>query len=67
MSDCYGDLAVSTKTDREMVEFLQAEADRLGVTRAELIRRIFTLYRQSRREQINCPHCEKTVKMDVRE
>lgn len=67
MADCYGDLAVSTKTDREMIEFLDAESERLGLTRAELMRRVLSLYRESRREQVGCPHCDKTVKMDVRE
>lgn len=66
MSDCIGDLPVSAKVDREMQDFLDAESDRLGITRAELQRRIFSLYRESRREQVSCPHCEQTVKMDVR-
>jgi hypothetical protein len=62
-----GDLPVSTKVDREMKEYLNQEADRLGITRAELIRRVFTLYRESRRENVDCPHCGRIVKMDVRE
>jgi len=62
-----GDLPVSTKTDREMREWLQAEAEALGVTRAELIRRVFTAYRESRREKLSCPHCGETIVMDLRE
>lgn len=67
MSDCMGDIPVSAKVDREMQRFLQSEADRLGVSQAEAMRRVFTLYRQSRREETDCPHCGETVKMDVRE
>jgi hypothetical protein len=67
MSDCMGGLPVSTKTDREMRDYLSAESERLGVTRAEFIRRVLSLYRQSRRERVSCPHCRSTVKMDVRE
>jgi hypothetical protein len=67
MSDCLGDLPVSAKVDRDMKDWLAAEADRLGITRAELMRRMMQLYRESRNEQVDCPHCGKTVKMDVRE
>jgi hypothetical protein len=49
-----------------MHEFLEAEARRLSVSRTELLRRIFDVYRESRREQLDCPHCEETVVMDVR-
>lgn len=66
MSQCMGDIPVSAKVDREMLEFLDGEADRLGITRAELMRRVFDLYRESRRETVDCPHCAETVKMDVR-
>ena len=67
MSSCMGSVPVSTKTDRDTVEYLNSEAERLGVSRAEFLRRVFSLYRESRREQVSCPHCEETVKMDVRE
>jgi ribosomal protein L37AE/L43A len=62
-----GDLSVTTKTDREMRDYVSGEAERLGVTRAEFVRRLLDLYRESRREQVSCPHCSSTVKMDVRE
>jgi hypothetical protein len=49
-----------------MDEFLHAEADRLGITRAEVMRRIFDIYRDSREEGFNCPNCEVTIKHDLR-
>jgi hypothetical protein len=67
MSDCLGELPVSTKVDREMQEFLTEEAERLGINRSELMRRLFTAYRDSRREETDCPHCGETIKMDLRE
>lgn len=67
MADCIGDLPVSAKVDREMLDFLDAESDRLGITRAELQRRVLSLYRLSRHGQVECPHCGDPVKMDVRE
>lgn len=56
-----GDLPVASKVDREMLEFVDSEAERLGVNRAEFIRRLFELYRESRRENLECPSCEQTV------
>jgi len=67
MSDCLGELPVSTKVDREMQEFLSDEAERLGITRSELMRRLFSSYRESRRENTSCPHCDGTIKMDLRQ
>lgn len=58
-------MTVATKTDQSMREFVQAEADRLGVTPAEFLRRLLELYRESRRESIECPNCGETVKMDL--
>lgn len=60
-SRCQGDITISTKADRSMVEFLEAEAERCGVSRAELIRRIFDDFRDSRREQLGCPSCGQKV------
>jgi hypothetical protein len=67
MSSCQGELAATAKIDREMLEFVDAEAERLGVTRTELLRRLLELYRESRRENTDCPHCDTTIKLDLRE
>jgi hypothetical protein len=61
MSSCQGGLAITTKVDRDMREFADSQADRLGVNRAEFLRRLLELYRASRREEIACPHCGETV------
>ena len=49
-----------------MQEFLDAEAERLGVNRAELVRRLFDAYRESRREQMDCPHCGETITLSLK-
>ena len=49
-----------------MHQFVEAEARKHAISRSELIRRILDNYRESRREQMDCPHCESTVVMDVR-
>lgn len=67
MSDCHGNLSVGSRIDKQMQEFLDAEADRLGVNRAELVRRMFDAYRESRREQMDCPHCEETIVLSLKE
>jgi hypothetical protein len=66
MSTCQGDLPESTKVDGEMKEYIEGEADRLGVTKAEFHRRLLDLYRESRRENVECPHCAEKVKFDLR-
>ena len=66
MSECIGDLAVTAKVDHEMHEFLEAESRQFGMSRSELLRNIFDMYRESRREQLSCPHCSDAVVMDVR-
>jgi hypothetical protein len=56
-----GDVPCGTKIDRSMREFIDSEADRLGITRAELVRRILDFYRESRQEESNCPHCKTDI------
>jgi negative regulator of replication initiation len=65
MSSCLGDIAVTTKVDRDMAEYVNSEAERLGVSRAEFHRRLFELYRESRRENTDCPHCEETIVFEL--
>jgi len=61
MAQCMGDVPCGTKTDQPMRDFLDEEASRLGVTRAELMRRILDFYRESRVNETNCPHCGNDI------
>lgn len=61
-----GEISVGTKTDQEMCEFVRSEAERLGVSRSEFLRRLMALYRESRRGEVACPHCGETVALDLR-
>lgn len=65
MSDCKGNLSLGSKVDRDMIEYIESESERLGVTRAEFVRRLLDLYRMSRREELDCPECESPVVMDL--
>jgi hypothetical protein len=47
-----------------MQDFLDAEAERCGVTRSELIRLVLDDYRDSRAGQLDCPHCDQEVQLD---
>jgi len=67
MSNCFGNIPAGTKVDSSMREFIDAEAERLGVSNSEFMRRLLEFYRESRREQMDCPHCEDTVVMDLTE
>lgn len=40
-----------------MQDFLDDEADRLGVSKAEVLRRILDFYKESRESETNCPSC----------
>jgi hypothetical protein len=61
MSECIGDVTAGTKVDQSMREFLNEEAARLGVTNAELHRRLLDLYRESREQEPECPHCGEPI------
>lgn len=64
MSECRGDLPVTAKVDQSMREFIDAEASRCGVTRAELVRRALDDFRDSRAGQLNCPECGQEIHLD---
>jgi Ribbon-helix-helix protein, copG family. len=66
MSECIGNLSIGSRVDKQMLEFLDAEAERLGVNRAELVRRLFDAYRESHREQMDCPHCGDTITLSLK-
>lgn len=57
MERCQGTIPVSTKVDRPMREFIEQEADRLGVTPSEFLRRLFIVYRMSRAGEMACERC----------
>ena len=67
MAQCMGNVACGTKIDQSMREFLEDEADRLGVTKAELQRRLLDFYRESRQDDPNCPHCGDQITIDLRQ
>ena len=67
MSTCFGDIPAGTKVDSSMREFIDAESERLGVSNAEFLRRLLEFYRESRREQMDCPHCDGTIVRDCTE
>lgn len=61
MSSSRGDLVVSTKVDAAMNEFIETEANRLGISRAELLRRLLEFYRDSANESVTCPWCDEPI------
>ena len=54
---------MGTKADMEMASFLREQANSLGVTQSELIRRLFEHYLDSVRGELVCPHCESEVRV----
>lgn len=65
MSDCFGKIPVTTKTDREMSDWLSHRANEVGVSKSELVRRLFDHYRESREGDIECPECGDTMKVKL--
>lgn len=57
MHRCQGSIPVGAKVDEEMRVFIEEEAERLGVSVSELLRRLFITYRESRAENTACEHC----------
>jgi len=66
MAQCMGDVPCGTKIDQPMRDFLDEEAERLGVTRAELVRRVLDFYRESRESETNCPHCGNDITIPLK-
>lgn len=64
MADCHGTHSVGASVDREMVDHLSEEAERRAVTRAEMIRRLFDLLRDSQEGEVRCPECNSPVVLD---
>lgn len=65
MAECMGDIPAATKIDQSMRDFLDNEAERLGITKAELHRRLLDFYRESRKTEPECPHCGEPITIDL--
>ena len=61
MSNCLGATPLATKVDGAMEEFVTDEANRLGVSKAELQRRLLDFYRESIEGESDCPECGTTI------
>lgn len=65
MNRCYGSIPVGTKVDQPMREFVESEADRLGMSVSEFLRRVLIVYRESRAENTPCDHCGQPVVIEL--
>jgi hypothetical protein len=61
---CKGDNPVTARVDRETVESLDQDADRLGDFRADRMRDALGLYLDLRRGDFECPHCEQSITVE---
>jgi len=62
-SKCRGGETLSTKVDNETLKEIDAIARKNGISRAELLRRLIDLYRDSRRGAFRCPDCTSRIRM----
>lgn len=65
MGSSLGDRALTTKVDEQMVSFVESESDRIGVSRAEFIRRVLEVYRESWSKNLECHNCGSPVMFPV--
>lgn len=65
MSECHGRIPVTAKVDAEMRDLLDEDADRLGVHRSELIRRVLDNYAAARNDELECPSCGAGLDYDL--
>jgi hypothetical protein len=65
MSRCQGEIPVTTKVDRPTREFVNDEAGRLGVSRAEFVRRLIEFHRMSRSGEVACEHCGEVTEIEL--
>ena len=65
MNRCQGSIPVGAKVDRTMREFIEDEAERLGMTVSEFLRRLLIMYRESRAENTPCDHCGQPVVIEL--
>jgi len=49
VTDCTGDVTMATKVDDEMRRYVEQEADRLEVSKAEFVRLLLVAYRDGHR------------------
>lgn len=64
MARCFGEVPLGTKVDDSMYSFIEDEAGRCGISRAELFRRILDDYRDSRNGDLTCPSCGEELHID---
>lgn len=65
MNRCQGNIPVATKVDQPMREFVEREADELGMSHSEFLRRLLLVYRQSRAGNTPCEHCGNATVIDL--
>lgn len=63
MSRCHGQIPLTTKVDREMLEYIDQSAEDAGVSRAEFVRRMLDGYRAAE-EAGECPECGTPLEID---
>lgn len=65
MPDSDRTVTASTKLDEQMVSFLDGQAESMGLTRAELLRRLAEHYRSATEDGLSCPHCKNEILIDL--
>ncbi|MFC4548790.1 MULTISPECIES: hypothetical protein [Halorussus] len=51
--------------DRETVDFLDREAERLETTSGDVLRRLVEHVRSAREDGLSCPHCNNELLIEI--
>lgn len=65
MSECRGNIPVSAKVDAQMRDRIDAEAERLGVYRAEVVRRMLDAATELCEGDVSCPFCKEELQVEL--
>ena len=54
-----------TRLGSDVADVLDAEAEAMGVSRSELLRRLALHFRDARESGLSCPHCKNPIEIDL--
>lgn len=65
MSGSNRTVTARTRLDNDVADFLDAEAERRGTSRSELLRRLALHLRDASESGLDCPHCKNAIEIDL--
>lgn len=67
MGDRSGTNSVGAGVDDDLASFLDDEAQRLGMTKTDVVRKILAFYQECRKGETPCPECGYDLEIEIDE